>query len=306
MCRLALMTTKRFGSGKSAMSWLFGRGDPDEPKKPARQLSAEINESLAQAKVPKARTSRAKPVAISRGSMTAKQFLLSLPEPLSRRGQNYSSTAQVAKRIREEIALAVNAGVLPDGTKVSIRTDHNSMWIGVSAWRGAVFTDKFVEHLMDPNGSPWDREKQEYHRGGGDGSEGYDERRRWDARLSGDLNKALAFIEKLAHRHNYDNSDSQSDHFDVGYYLHVDARPVEDVAKNSIELESDKDYRALMEKARVAAKAVGPACTKAICGDAGLTKADKSCIERLIKIADRANGRPVAFDKRRRGWYPVG
>jgi hypothetical protein len=72
-----------------------------------------------------------------------------------------------------------------------------------------------------------------------------------------------------------------------------------------IKLEADKDFADLMRRGQDAARAVGPAATKSICGNADLRSADASCIEHLIKIADRAKGRPVEYDKRRRGWFPV-
>lgn len=100
-------------------------------------------------------------------------------------------------------------------------------------------------------------------------------------------------------------SDLSTDYFDVGYYLTVTAGTVESAAAQGIKLESDPTYRALVDRAMKAAKAVGPKAVKAICGSRGIEACGEWSLERLIKVADRANGRPVAFDKRRRGWFPV-
>lgn len=210
------------------------------------------------------------------------------------------STSVIAKTIKDEVAQAVSAGALPHGTKVGASTDHNSINVKVTAWEGAVFSDKFTEYLMDPKGTKWDRDEQESYRRSGNFEES-----RFDPRLTSSLNRALQTIEKLADRHNYNNSDTQSDYWDVGYFLHVDARPVEDLAETAIKLESNKEFGKLLEQGLIAAKAVGPKATAAICGHADLRMADTYCIERLIKLAERAKGRPVEYDKRRRGWYPI-
>lgn len=291
--------TRRFGSGKEAMAWLADNGS--SARKTPAQLDAEIARALEK---PRASARATKPAARSGGNggnMTPAKFLASLPPAHTRRGPSSVGTGVIAKTIKAEVAQAAAAGALPHGTKVSASTDHNSINVRVTAWEGAVFSDKYIEHLMDPTGTAWDRDEQESYRRGGN----YEESG-FDPRLTSSLNRALQTIEKIANRHNYNNSDIQSDYFDVGYYLNVSARPVEDLAANAIKLESNKEFGKLIEQGRIAAKAVGAAATAAICGHTDLRMADAYCIERLIKLADRAKGRPVAYDKRRRGWYPAG
>ena len=294
------MATQRFESGKSAMGWLTGKKTPAQLD---AEIAAELDESRGPVLTrgsttplppfPGPRTPRQTRAAVAkapkaRGTMTSAEFLKSLPPPLHRRGAGSSSVPEVAKTIRREVEAAVAAGALPLGTKVSVTSDHNSIRVEVTRWEGEVFSKAYTEHLMDPKTS-WD---PEYRTEGG---------RARDARLSKPLQDALAFIERLADRHNYHNSDTMTDFFDEGYYLSVGAGPVENIAQTAIKTESSKEFRALMDQARDAAAALGPAATKSICGDKDLMHADEYCIKKLLKLAERAAGRPVVHDPRR-GW----
>jgi hypothetical protein len=304
------MAPVRFGSGKEAISYLFGRSEAPPPSGKTRaQLDAEIEEALEgpkATKAPKARAPskpRAKKAAAparrnGNGGQTPAQFIAALPPALSLRGPGSVRRAEIYKTIRAQLAAAIAAGALPGVTKISVTSDHNSLHVDVSAWTGQVFTNAYLEHLMDPKGTPWEREQQEKYRGD------Y-EHRTWDPRLVEPLNRALQTIEKIANRHNYNNSDLMTDYFDVGYYLHVGARPVIDAAEHGIKTESDQAYQKLLADATIAARAVGPAATKAICGSKDLRGADQWCLDRLIKLAESAAGRPVEYSKSGRGWYPV-
>jgi len=298
------------------MSWLTGKSAPGTERKSGAQLDAEIAEAVGRARTarkPSAisslaslpetsvakRAPRPRQTSTARSSggkaMTPAQFFASLPPALSRRGPHAVNTQVIARRIRADLAAAIDAGVLPAGTKFSIRTEHNHIYVDITEWRqGAVFVDKYVEHLMDPS-IKWDPDYR---------SRDYEERRH-DARLVPALNKALAIIDKIVNLHNYDNSDSMRDHFDVGYYSTVSAEPVIRAAETGIQSESSPKFAALLARGQEASKALGPAATKSICGSSNLTSASEWCLERLIKVAARAGGRPVAYDKKRGGWFPI-
>jgi len=320
------MTKQQFSSGHAAMKWLIGGAD--EPTststKSAKQLEREIDEEIAPripgttgkplppfpsgrrgASARPARTPKpasAKPAKAKRGGMTLGQYLDSLPPPLVLRGRDSVTVKKVAEVVRKELAGAVDAGALPEGTKFSVRSDHNSMRVEITHWMGEVFSKRYLKHLMDPKGTPWDRDVQielrdREHMGSDYAS------RRFDVSLSSALNKALVAVDKIADRHNYNNSDTQRDHFDVGYYLSVDAQPLEDAAKQGVMAESNQEFRELLRRGEEAAAALGPAATKSICGKS-LQHAGEHCLKHLIRLAERAAGRPVVHDPRR-GWVPV-
>ena len=292
------MEKRTAASGKEAMGWLL-RGEETSTGSEAK-LEREIAQSLAgskpASKAPRkpAAVRKARPVATPRGSMTLAQFMSSLPPDLNMRGANSASRADVTKQIRANLAAALKAGVIPEGTKLSVTQDTSKgINVDITAWRGQVLSDAYLEHVMDPS-VKWDPP----YRGGRDDDEK-------DARLSRDINRTIAAITRIGNRHNFDESDSQSDYFHTGYSLRVGADGAVDAAETGAKLESNKELRALMDKAMVAAKAVGPAATKSICGSADLGRASTHCLEQLIRLAERAGGKPVEYDGRRRGWYPV-
>lgn len=303
------MSKQQFSSSKEAMDWLL-RGES-----PAKEKSGKLETDIATALAgkstpgksapgkssPKARapasTARRGPTAKTarRGSMSANEYFLSLPESIDMTAGRYVALPEVAKRIRSEIAGAVNAGALPDATTVGVTKDNNSIHVRVTGWRGAVFNSKYQEHLMDPS-VKWD---EPYGSTGGS-RHGY----RDDPRLTKELNDALALIQRIAQRHNYDRSDSQSDYFNVGYYLTVTADSVLRSAEGGIKTETNKEHAELLAKAEIAARAVGPAATKSIARKDLRSASDRE-LKSLVRIADEAKGRPVAYDASRRGWYPV-
>jgi hypothetical protein len=228
--------------------------------------------------------------------VTADEFIATLSPALSLRGADSVRIDDVVKTIRADIKRALAVGALPPGTKVSVRKEYSTytahLYVQITEWVGAIFTDNYLAHLLDPTGTPWDTE------------------RRWnryrperdDERLTPPLNDALRLLEHLANRHNFDESDSMVDYFHVGYYLDVDAKPAERVARDGVEQERDPQYAELCRRAHVAAAAVGDKVVRSVCGRHGLSGAGKWALEQLIKVADRANGRPLTYDKRRRAW----
>ena len=226
------------------------------------------------------------------------EFMASLPEPFNCKG-GYQDTL-LTKLIRSEIALAVERDVLPAGTKVSVRKDHyRSFIVDIVEWSGAVFTSAYTDHLMDP------ATREKAFEGPTEWLTDDDERiSRTHETLAKPLRHALVTVEQIANRHNYNNSRIEHDHFDVGYYLSVSASTVEGTARQGIQTESDPAYAKLLADAAKASRALGKACTESVCGRRGFEAASRWALERLVRMADKAKGRPVTYDKRRRAWVP--
>lgn len=219
-------------------------------------------------------------------------FLATLPEALSRKGPKYAPDVAIAKRIRAELAAGVTSGVFPAHTGFSVRIEHHaSLSVEIVQWHGAVFSSAYEEHLMDPK-LPWNPKPTDARPNGW--------RRSSDARHSAALAEAVWAAEAIANRHNYDDSDSRVDHFDVGYYLNVDARTVEALAERAIRLQFDAGFARLVERAAAAATAVGSKVSRAVLRTS-FDAANEHALARLVKLAERAAGRPLAYDKRR-GW----
>lgn len=293
--RRSFMDKKAFGSGRSAMGWLLGGDEPSTGKD--AQLDREIAQVITKTKParkgsPRKRTSTPKSspraAAPARGRMTISEFMATLPPALKRHGETSASVSDVVKQIRTDLAAAVGT-VLPAGTQLSItKKDYNGVNVIVTRWPAQVFKDRYLEHLMDPS-TTW--------------NESYESET--DNRLTPELNAALKAIEKIAERHNYREHDPYADYARVGYYLHVSASPVIASAKAGAELESNKELQAKMAEAVKASKAIGPAATKAICGNKDISRVGTDCLDKLIAVAERADGKPVEYDARRRGWYPI-
>lgn len=217
---------------------------------------------------------------------TISEFLSTLPEPLKLRGTNpdgtYTSVSQAREQIRKDLSAAIKAGVLGGTEKVSVRGDHNSVTVEIVAWSGRIFCDEYQAHLMDPT-SKWDPDAAWAERR----SRGDISRRFGGEKVGDELAAALAVIEKIANRHNYDNSRIEVDYFDVGYYLHVSARTVEANAEAAIRMEGNPALAALLRKAKIAGDAVGKACCKSILGRAGIDGSSEWGLSSLIRLAIR-------------------
>jgi hypothetical protein len=222
-------------------------------------------------------------------------FFASLPPALTRRGEKRASDAVLGKRVRAELALAVERGVFPTGTAFSVRfSGHGTLVVGIVTWSGSVFTDAYTEYIMDPT---MPDPTLNY------GMPGLP-RLEANSRLAPPLATALRHAREIANRHNYDNSDSRSDHFDSGYSLDVQADVVEALCHRGMRTEADPKFAALQDKALAVAATLGPKVVRSVCGRAGIRGASEWSLNRLMKIAERADGRPMAYDKRRGGWYP--
>lgn len=224
------------------------------------------------------------------------EFASGLAAPLSLLGAKPSSLPIIARRVRTDLALAVEHGVFPAGTRFSVRMpSHGSLTVGIVEWRGAVFTREYTEYIMDPTVA--------------DPTVAYGTpgcpRLEANSRLDPELRASLRNVESIANRHNFNHSDTRSDYFNYGYSLTVQADVVEAISHASLRTESDPQLAALREQAADAARALGDKVVRSICGRAGLAGASEWAIERLMRVARRAGGKPVAYDKRRNGWFPV-
>lgn len=228
------------------------------------------------------------------GSDAFDEFFKSLPPAFDLRLQRIPDTL-LAKTIRQELALAVTRGVLPEGTEVSVRQNKGGHTCSLTAeivrWGGAVYCPAYEESLM--GGAVWDEAK---HRCWVAGRNTF-----VDGRLVPALSEALWAIERIASRHNYDRSDTMTDYFDVGYYLHVEASTVERAAQRGIRLQFDQKFMALCADAHRAAESLGAKVVRSVCGKHGLETASEHSMARLVRMAERAKGRPVVYDKRK-GW----
>lgn len=227
------------------------------------------------------------------------EFLASLPTALDLLGAD--SRADVLPAIKRDVALALKAGALPPGTKVSI-TKNRGGWtasynVRIVAWAGAVFCAAYVETLMDPS-VPFDRDARYQALGAHTGRSRY----YIVPEYSDALIDAVQLLSTIANRHNFDRSDPMTDYFHVGYYLTCDARPVEAIARQAIEREANPELAALHERAAIAAKDLGPAVVRSYCGKQGIEGAAEWSLKRLVELHERANGRPLAYDKRMRRW----
>jgi DNA repair protein RadC len=131
-------------------------------------------------------------------------------------GSKYDSkldTAEIAKRVRSEIAEALKAGELPKGLKASVRTSRfaggSAIDITVTACPFPVRNPERVEH----DALPW-----------------AEQCRRRVPPLHNERARALvAKLESMLRAYNHDGSDIQSDYFDVKFYQNVRfARDVEE------------------------------------------------------------------------------
>lgn len=204
-------------------------------------------------------------------AMSVAEFLAALPAPLSRDRAPRASDKELAARIRAECALAVQQGVLLGGTKISVRINHHaSLTVEIVEWHGAVYDAAHVEHLLERalgKSAAW-----------------------WNhpTTLAPELRSALVALERIANRHNYDRSQSEYDHFDVGYYLQVNARKVEAIAEQGIQAEANPAYADLVHRAQLAAATLDPKIVRRACGRSGIAGCGELALQRLIQLANAA------------------
>jgi hypothetical protein len=234
-------------------------------------------------------------------TMTAAEFLASLPAPLSRRGADYASDVVLAKRIRAELAQAVKVGAIAAHTEFSVRINHHSsLTVEIVRWgSAAVFHPRFESLLMAEacgSGSTSDFDRRSERPYGA---------LSWHAELSDELNTAVHTAELIADRHNFNESRIEVDYFHVGYYLTVNANHVRKVAQHGIALEMDSSFRALFERAHEAARSLPKNVIKAECGKAGVRVHEQVDV-RAHPEARRARERsPARLRQAPRPWVPT-
>lgn len=204
-------------------------------------------------------------------------------------------------QVRAELKQAQKHGIIPAFCKFSVRTDHNSLNVDLVQWEGRVFSDEYTEHLM---ASYARSETVSRFR-----DEDFDCRSGHLPRLVPKLEDVGTIAAQIANRHNFDRSDSMTDYFHCGYYLDVSTRDVETAAERAIQLECDPDTAKLYSEAVSAINSLHPSCREKICdsvfGRRGFESAGEWGWKSIIKLAERAQGRPMAYCKRSRGWRVV-
>lgn len=238
-------------------------------------------------------------------------FLSTLPAALDTE-HGYVAAKVVAAAVRRDLDLAITAGVIPAGARFHVRSERKSINVDLIAWVGsplrAIYEEALMQHLatqvelghkrdLNISAKLWDRDALHAQ------LRSYD-RRHLDVRLSDAVNDAANLAEVIANRHNYDKSDTQTDYFDVGYYLSCDAHDLAADAERGIRLAIDPAFRDLSDRATAAADRLGEKCVRSICGNGGVAGCCEYSMEQLLRVDVRAAGRPVAYDKRRRAWLP--
>lgn len=234
------------------------------------------------------------------------EFLADLPAALDLydtrtvEGSRYLGPKDACDQIRKDLKLATVSGVLPAGVKLSIRrNDHNSIYVEIVTWPGQILTTEYELYYRDQIVTPDSSKSWDRYRDRPFGT------RCWNDRCVDALNDAMRFIERVSNRHNFDKSDIQTDYFHVGYYLHVEAHSLVSQAEAGIRLEMDPKLGLEILAAMNAAKRLGPKVTKSVCGRHGVEECGEWARQRLIKLDGIAKGRPMAYDKRARGWRVV-
>lgn len=234
-------------------------------------------------------------------------FIATLKPAITLRGSddpNYGTRDDVVKRIREELKLAIRAGLIPAFCKFSVRKpDWNSIDVDLVQWEGRVFSDEYQDFLMAQFAKSTD--KSEYVEA--------DFRKRGTGRdlprYVPELAEVHRVMEVLSNRHNFDESDMMTDYFHVGYYLHCEIRDIEWAASRAIQLECDPEFAALHARATAAIASLHPDCrdkiVTSVFGRRGFEGAGEWGMNDVIQIAERAKGRLLAYDKRQRGWRVV-
>lgn len=152
------------------------------------------------------------------------------------------SAAQIAKRIRRDIAEAIEDGMLPKGLKVSVRcgggrtSSSIDQRITSAPWRdldspGLYAFDAVLPHLNHPH-YLWTRGPLTWF--------------------------ALDRLDRLAAQYNYDNSDIQTDYFDVRFYGHAEVDWKYAAARREAWLKANE---AQLADLRVMKEAAGPEAT---------------------------------------------
>lgn len=228
------------------------------------------------------------------------EFLAALPAAIELNHRD-ATPVQVVDAIRRDLKLAVKVGLIPAHAKFSVRReDYKSIYIDLSAWHGQVLTDDYfgacVNHIVvgsSKNGAMPGAELRDGRR---------TRRQSQDGRVVDAINDVMYLVERLADRHNYDNSDTMTDYYDVGYYLHVSARSVIVLSERGVRQECDPAYRELLTRAGIAARRIGAKATRSICGKGGVENCSDWTLDRLIKLDEHAAGRPLVYDKQRASW----
>lgn len=230
---------------------------------------------------------------------------------LSREGAEAVAPGEIVKRIRVELKAAQAAGVIPAFCKFSVRKpDYKSIDVELTYWEGQVFSDEYQEHVMAQmrKNAGLTVEAGVERFTDADFEPGIRGHHIALPKLAIELRGVRIAIERIADRHNYNRSDLQTDYHDVGYWLDCSIRTVEYRAERGLRLECDPKFAKLAEDTHRAIESLHPDTRAKIVESVffhGVESATEWDMARMIKIADRAKGRPMAYCKRQRGWRVV-
>lgn len=150
-------------------------------------------------------------------TFTADEFLAALPAAIALNARD-ATPAQVVDAIRRDLKLAVKTGLVPSHAKFSVtRRDYKSISVELVAFNGGVLVDGYIavciEAFVADKASPSSDAADPFMSRLGRTSR----RQSQDGRLTDALNEMMWLVERIADRHNYDNSQIETDYFDIGY-----------------------------------------------------------------------------------------
>jgi hypothetical protein len=117
--------------------------------------------------------------------------------------------ADIARAVRAGIKADIKAGTLPQG-KYSVRLDR---FAGGQSLRIEISGLQTHKLIVNPLRAIWERDNPH--------ETPFDQPRKVSAPWTTEGERILKHVESLANAYNFDGSDSQSDYFDVNFYLNV-------------------------------------------------------------------------------------
>ena len=132
--------------------------------------------------------------------------------------KGYQTSADLAKAIRTDIAIAKKGTILPKTLKVSVRKNDYSMGRSIT-----INIKQLPEGMnaLHPEYVKWMKANPNGYR-----SDFLDANLSLKSHLSLELMQIIKTLKKLGNAYNYDNSDVMTDYFDVDYYLQIESYEV--------------------------------------------------------------------------------
>lgn len=155
---------------------------------------------------------------------TLADVLAAIPAALDVRAAEVTGNV-LARQIRADLATAVKMGLFPKGTKFSVKQNAGryysssvgSLTVSIAAFPGAVHSERYVTETLDGTSDRCFASRERY---------------------SESFRAALDNAERIANRHNFNNSRIEEDYFHVGYFLSVHGGKAEAAACDGLREEA--------------------------------------------------------------------